>query len=229
MIKISCYCRSIQLTDIHVPPSGGSLATLGSLLTIPPKSSSHPLSPQNPRDRGAKPAWEPRSSLQTAVCSKLSTAGTVPPLFWGSSLPLTLGAQGGGCRDPPATPGVTYHKHQLKLVVQFVLKREGFMGEGVVATSLLGERSCQNGGASSTHHPPIPATPFPKVLQDPLHDPTRPGWVIPSIPGLAVPCPRQGPSQISLHPQGPVHTPKLETPHRSPPPELPVPVCPPQR
>lgn len=33
--------------------------------------------------------------------------------------------------------GDTYHKHQLKLVVQLVLECEGFMGERVVATSLL--------------------------------------------------------------------------------------------
>lgn len=31
----------------------------------------------------------------------------------------------------------TYHKHQLKLVVQFILECEGFMGEGVVAASFL--------------------------------------------------------------------------------------------
>lgn len=31
----------------------------------------------------------------------------------------------------------THHKHQLKLVVQFILEREGFMGEGVVAAPFL--------------------------------------------------------------------------------------------
>lgn len=40
-------------------------------------------------------------------------------------------------RDQGSPRGGTYHKHQLKLVVQLVLEREGFMGEGVVATSLL--------------------------------------------------------------------------------------------
>ena len=31
----------------------------------------------------------------------------------------------------------TYHKNQLKLIVQFVLKSEGLMGVGVIPSSLL--------------------------------------------------------------------------------------------
>lgn len=36
----------------------------------------------------------------------------------------------------------TYHKHQLKLVVQFILECEGFMGEGVVASPFLERELC---------------------------------------------------------------------------------------
>lgn len=34
----------------------------------------------------------------------------------------------------------TYHKHQLKLVVQFILECECLMGEGVVTSPFLGEK-----------------------------------------------------------------------------------------
>lgn len=50
---------------------------------------------------------------------------------------MTVNHKNKAFRAQGSPRGYTYHKHQLKLVVQLVLEREGFMGEGVVATSLL--------------------------------------------------------------------------------------------